>query len=60
VPDRRRVGPSLDSNKLRMLRVLCRDPHNPDKVLGESTIQFMSLDQDPTDFASGDFHIVRA
>jgi hypothetical protein len=45
------------SNKLRMLRVLCRDPHNPDKVVGESTIQFMSLDQDPSDFASGDFHI---
>jgi hypothetical protein len=40
-----------------MLRVLCRDPHNPDKVVGESTIQFMSLDQDPSDFASGDFHI---
>ena len=45
------------SNKLRILRVLCRDPHDPDKILGESTIQFMSLDQDPTDFASGDFHI---
>lgn len=45
------------SNKLRMLRVLCRDPHNPEKVLGESTLQFMSLDVDPTDFASGDFHI---
>jgi hypothetical protein len=45
------------SNKLRILRVLCRDPNNPEKVLGESTIQFMSLDQDSTDFASGDFHI---
>lgn len=45
------------SNKLRILRVLCRDPHNPEKILGESTIQFMSLDQDSTDFASGDFHI---
>lgn len=45
------------SNKLRVLRVLCRDPHDQEKVLGESTIQFMSLDQDPTDFASGDFHI---
>jgi hypothetical protein len=42
---------------LRILRVLCRDPHNPEKILGESTIQFMSLDQDSTDFASGDFHI---
>lgn len=45
------------SNKLRILRVLCRDPHNPDRVLGESTLQCMSLDQDSTDFASGDFHI---
>jgi hypothetical protein len=45
------------SNKLRILRMLCRDPYNPEKVLGESSIQFMSLDQDPTDFASGDFHI---
>src|SRR3990167_456854 len=46
------------TNRLRMLRILCRDPHNPEKVLGESTIQFMSIDQDSTDFASGDFHIV--
>lgn len=45
------------SNKLRILRVLCYDPHNPDRLVGESTMQFMSLDQDPTDFASGDFHI---
>jgi hypothetical protein len=45
------------SNKLRILRVLCRDPHDPKRVLGESTLQCMSLDQDPTDFASGDFHI---
>lgn len=44
------------SSKLRVLRVLCRDPENPDKVLGESSIQFMSVDQDPSDFASGDFH----
>lgn len=45
------------TNKLRMLRMLCRDPHNPEKVLGESTIQFMSIDQDSTDFASGEMHI---
>lgn len=45
------------SNKLRILRLLCRDPHNPDRLVGESSIQFMSLDQDPTDFASGDFHL---
>jgi hypothetical protein len=44
------------SAKLRVLRVLCRDPYNPEKVLGDSTFQFMSVDQDPTDFASGDFH----
>lgn len=46
------------SQKLRMLRVLCRDPENPSKVLGESTIQCMSFDQDPSDFASGDFHLI--
>ena len=46
------------SEKLRQLRVLCRDPEQPGKVLGESTWQFMSRDQDPSDFASGDFHIV--
>jgi hypothetical protein len=46
------------SEKLRQLRVLCRDPDNPGKVVGESTWQFMSRDQDPTDFASGDFHII--
>lgn len=45
------------SNKLRMLRLFCRDPKNPEAILGESTIQFMSLDQDSTDFASGEFHI---
>jgi hypothetical protein len=46
------------SQKLRILRVLCRDPYHPEKILGESTIQCMSVDQDPSDFASGDFHIV--
>jgi len=46
------------SEKLRMLRVHYRDPDNPDQIMGESTIQFMSKDQDPTDFASGDFHFV--
>ena len=45
------------SAKLRTLRMLCRDPHNPDRILGESSIQFMSKDMDPGDFASGDFHI---
>ncbi len=43
------------SEKLRLLRFLCRDPENPDRVLGESTIQFMAHGQEPQDFASGDF-----
>jgi hypothetical protein len=43
--------------KLRILTVICRDPDNLERVLGESTIQFMSFDQDPTDFASGDYHL---
>lgn len=46
------------SEKIRLLRVYCRDPENPDRILGESTIQFMSHDQDPTDFSSGDCHVV--
>ena len=44
--------------KERMLRLYYRDPENQDRVLGESTIQFMSYDQDPSDFASGDFHFI--
>jgi hypothetical protein len=44
------------NSRLRTLKVICRDPNNSDKILGESTIQFMSVDQDSTDFASGDFH----
>ena len=43
------------SEKLRLLRYLCRDPDDPSKVLGESTIQFMAHGQEPQDFASGDF-----
>lgn len=43
-------------DKLRVLRVLCFNPENPDEVLGESVWQFMSKDQDPSDFASGDYH----
>ena len=46
------------SEKLRRLRILYRDPNNPEKVIGESTLQCMSVDQDATDFASGDFHLV--
>ena len=44
--------------KLRMLTVICRDPDNPEIVLGESVFQFTSFDQDPSDFASGDFHLI--
>lgn len=43
------------SEKLRTLRVLCRDP-DTGKYLGESSWQFLSVDNDPSDFASGDFH----
>ncbi len=46
------------SEKLRLLTFLCRDPDDTSKVLGESQIQFMSYDQDASDFASGTFHIV--
>lgn len=46
------------SDKLRLLRVLCRDPEDLERVIGESTLQIMSKDQDPSDFASGEFHIV--
>lgn len=46
------------SAKLRIIRLLCRDPENPDRVLGESSWQCMSFDQDPSDFASGEFHII--
>ena len=45
------------SQQYRMLKVKCFDPKT-DEFLGLSTIQFMSHDQDPSDFASGDFHIV--
>jgi hypothetical protein len=46
------------SEKLRTLTVICRDPDDRAKVLGESTIQIMSHDQDAEDFASGDFHFI--
>ena len=46
------------TDKLRTLRVLCRDPEDLEHVVGESTLQIMSKDQDPSDFASGEFHIV--
>jgi hypothetical protein len=46
------------TEKTRLLRLLYRDTDNPERVLGESIIQFMSYDQDPSDFASGDCHII--
>src|SRR3990167_231398 len=46
------------SAKERMLWVYYRNPENRDEVIGESSIQFMSYDQDPSDFASGDFHFI--
>ena len=46
------------SQKLKILTLICRDPDNPDICMGESQIQFCSKDQDPSDFASGDFHLI--
>ena len=45
------------SEKLRMLKVKYWDEKRG-KYWGQSTIQFMSVDQDPSDFASGNFHII--
>lgn len=45
------------SKQYRTIRLICRDPYNREKILGESSWQFMSFDQDPSDFASGEFHI---
>ena len=43
--------------RTRLLEVCYRDPGS-DVVRGVSRIQFMSYDQDPKDFASGDFQII--
>lgn len=43
--------------RTRTLEVTYRD-HDTDQARGISRIQFMSYDQDPADFASGDFHFV--
>ena len=45
-------------DSIRQLTVLCRDPEEPRRVLGESTIQFMAHGQESVDAASGDFHII--
>ena len=46
------------TERTRLLRLYYRDPDDPDRIMGESLIQFMSYDQDPSDFASGDCHII--
>ena len=43
------------SEKNRILRLHYRDPVSHE-IVGESTIQVMSHDQDPSDFESGDLH----
>jgi len=45
------------SEKLRTLKLICRDPKTGE-MIGDSSIQFMSVDQEPSDFASGDFHLI--
>ena len=45
------------SEKYRTLRLYYRDT-DTGNILGESTIQFMSYDQDAEDFASGDYHFI--
>ena len=42
----------------RTLTILCRDPDNYDRILGYSTFQAMSHDQEPAKFASGEFQLV--
>ena len=46
------------SEKSRLLRLHYRDPENPEMILGESTIQFMSSDQDAIDMAASSLHVV--
>jgi len=46
------------NEKTRLLRILCRDPDEPERILGESTLQIMAHNQEPSDFASGDLHWV--
>lgn len=46
------------SEKLRTLRLLYRDPERRSVIEGESSIQFMSKDQDVSDHASGEFHLI--
>ncbi len=45
------------TERTRTLQVIYSDP-DTGKPEGISTIQMMSYDQDPSDFASGDYHII--
>lgn len=61
IPRTSLVGSSWDkswSEKLRTLKVIYRNPDDWSRIEGTSQLQFMSYDQDWSDFASGDFHIV--
>lgn len=44
------------SEKLRILTLICRDPNDPNVILGESIIHFMSYDQE--EGRGTDFHII--
>lgn len=46
------------SEKLRTLRLLYRKPENPAEVEGESSIQFMSSEQDVEHHASSEFDLI--
>ena len=46
------------TDKLRTLRLYYRNPDHPERIEGESLIQFMSYDQHPSDFASGEFSFI--
>lgn len=46
------------SEKLRTLKVICRDPNDTARVMGHSVWQFVSHDQDAQDLASGEFDMV--
>ena len=44
------------NDKLRILTMVCRDPDNPEIVLGESSMHFMSYDQE--EGRGQDYHII--
>ena len=61
IPRRNLIGGTWEkswSEKLRIMRIKCFDPDSPAKYLGESTCQILSVDNDESDFASGDYHII--